>query len=77
MTLVRLLRLPCCFLSDGDRLTASSGSEMTLQSSLAAPVAEPSDDPVRGRSGPRASESESLRMLGCNFSISVSSSAPL
>jgi len=58
MTLVRLLRLPCCFLS-GDRLTESSGSEMTLQSSLAAPAAEPSDDPVRGRSEPRASESES------------------
>ena len=46
MTLVRLLRLPCCFLSEGDRLTASSGSEMTLQSSLAAPAADPSDDPV-------------------------------
>jgi hypothetical protein len=53
MTLVRLLRLPCCFLSEGDRLTTSSGSEMTLQSSLTAPAAEPSDDPVGGRSEAR------------------------
>ena len=50
ITLLRLLRLPCRFLSEGDRLTASSGSEMTLQSSLTAPAAELSDDPVRGRS---------------------------
>ena len=59
MTLVRLLRLASRFLSEGDRLTASSGSEMTLQSSLAAPAAESSDDPVRGRSEHRANESES------------------
>jgi len=74
MTLLRLLRLPCRFLSEGDRLTASSGSEITLQSSLTAPAAEPSDDPVRGRSWPRANESESRRMPHCNFSFSASSS---
>ena len=56
--LVRLLRLPCCFLSEDDRLTVSSGSEMTLQSSLAAPTAESSDDLVGGRSAPLGSESE-------------------
>ena len=74
MTLLRLFRLPCRFLSEGDRLTASSGSEMTLQSSLTAPAAELSDDPVRGRSWPRAIESESRRMPHGNFSTSVSSS---
>ena len=74
MTLLRLLRLPWCFLSEGDRLTASSGSEMTLQSSLAAPAAELSDDPVKGRSEPRASESERRRIQGCNLSVSASSS---
>lgn len=73
-TLVRLLRLPWCFLSEDDRLTVSSGSEMTLQSSLAAPVAESSDDLVEGRSAPLGNESESRCMLGCNFSISASAS---
>jgi hypothetical protein len=74
MTLVRLLRLACCFLSEGDRLTASSGSEMTLQSSLTAPAVEPSDDLVEGRSGHRGSENESRWMPCCDFSISASSS---
>ena len=73
-TLVRLLRLPWCFLSEDDRLTVSSGSEMTLQSSLAAPTAESSDDLVVGRSTHLGNESESRRTLACNFSVSVSSS---
>jgi len=75
--LVKLLRLPCGFLSEEDRLTVSSGSEITLQSSLAAPAAESSDDLVGGRSVHLGSENESGRMLGCDFSISVSSSPAL